>query len=104
MRCPVCKADNAQGPQCRRCKADLSLLFALEEQRRRELASARRSLIAGDWQAALDRAEEADWLRADEESWRLAALSHLLGRNFDAAWHSYRNWRAAKKAESSSTK
>ena len=40
MHCPVCKADNSQGPQCRRCKADLSLLFALEEQRRRTLAEA----------------------------------------------------------------
>src|SRR5262249_17865113 len=33
MRCPVCKAENAQGPACRRCKADLSLLFAVEARR-----------------------------------------------------------------------
>ena len=33
MQCPVCKADNAQGPLCRRCKADLSLLFRLEARR-----------------------------------------------------------------------
>ena len=24
LRCPVCKADNTQGPACRRCKADLT--------------------------------------------------------------------------------
>ena len=36
LRCPVCKAENAQGPNCRRCKADLSLLFALEDRRARE--------------------------------------------------------------------
>ena len=30
IRCPVCKAENSQGPTCRRCKADLSLLFRLE--------------------------------------------------------------------------
>ena len=40
MRCPVCKADNAQGLQCRRCKADLALLFQLEEQRARALEQA----------------------------------------------------------------
>ena len=27
MRCPVCRADNTEGPQCRRCRADLSPLF-----------------------------------------------------------------------------
>ena len=47
MRCPVCKAENAQGPACRRCKADLSLLFALEERRAWALAEARRLLAAG---------------------------------------------------------
>ncbi len=46
MVCPVCKAENAAGPACRRCKADLSLLFQLEEQRERTLAAARRLLAA----------------------------------------------------------
>ena len=33
MRCPVCKADNALDPACRRCKADLALLVQVETQR-----------------------------------------------------------------------
>lgn len=94
MRCPVCKADNSQGPQCRRCKADLSLLFALEEQRRRTLAEARNCLRRGEWQAAMEHAKTADWLHGDEESRRLMAMAHLLGRDFAAAWRSYQNRRS----------
>ena len=40
MLCPACKADNAQGPACRRCKADLSPLWALEARREALLALA----------------------------------------------------------------
>ena len=35
MKCPVCKAAVQLGTQCRRCKADLSLLLALRAQQRR---------------------------------------------------------------------
>ncbi|HTU89149.1 MAG TPA: hypothetical protein VMF69_03535 [Gemmataceae bacterium] len=101
MRCPVCKADNLQGPQCRRCKADLSLLFALEEQRRRTLAEARRNLRRGEWQAAAKYAETANWLRSDENARQLTALAHLLGRDFAAAWRCYLNWRAAREGDRS---
>jgi hypothetical protein len=96
MRCPVCKADNPQGPQCRRCKADLSLLFALEDQRRRTLVEARSCLRRGEWQAAVEHAETANWLRGDEESRRLMAMAHLLGRDFAAAWRCYQDWRVAR--------
>ena len=41
LRCPVCKAENAQGPNCRRCKADLSMMFALEDQRAPVMEEAR---------------------------------------------------------------
>jgi hypothetical protein len=102
MRCPVCKAENAQGPACRRCKADLSPLFALEDQRRRTMAEARRCLQCGDWQAAVGHAETADWLRGDEESQRLMAMAHLLGRNFTGAWQFYRTWRAARRNKTES--
>lgn len=96
MRCPVCKAENSQGPQCRRCKADLSLLFALEEQRQRTLAEARRCLQRGDWQAAVEHAETAHWLRGDEESQRTRAAARLLARDFAGAWRSYQSLRAAR--------
>jgi hypothetical protein len=100
MRCPVCKADNPQGPQCRRCKADLSLLFALEEQRQRTLAEARRCLRRGEWQAAAEYAETANWLRGDEDSRQLEAMAHLLHRDFAGAWNCYRNCQSARRVES----
>lgn len=99
MRCPVCKADNSQGPPCRRCKADLSLLFALEDQRQRALSEAQRCLRRGEWQAAVERAETASWLRNDDESGRLMAMAHLFNKDFAAAWRSYQNWRAAQRSE-----
>ena len=40
MRCPVCRAAVQQGPQCRRCKADLSLLLAFRAGLRRRAAEA----------------------------------------------------------------
>jgi hypothetical protein len=89
MRCPVCKAENAQGPQCRRCKADLSLLFDLEDQRARALASARQALARGHGREARHEAARADWLRSDGESRRLLAVAYLLERDFKRAWASY---------------
>jgi len=103
MRCPVCKADNSQGPQCRRCKADLSLLFALEEQRRQMLTEARRCLRQGQWQAARKHAQTANWLRSDEDTQRLVAVAHLLNRDFAAAWQCYRNWHALRRDQSSNS-
>ena len=85
LRCPVCKADNTQGPSCRRCKADLSLLFALEEQRRQALAEAHRAAAAGNRHSFLVWAERADTLRRDDESRRLLAVAHFLHRNFAEA-------------------
>lgn len=99
MRCPVCKADNRQGSQCRRCKADLSWLFALEEQRQRTLAEARNCLHRAEWQAAVRHAETANWLRGDEDSRQLLAVAHLLGRDYAGAWQCYENWRVARRAE-----
>lgn len=96
MRCPVCRADNAQGPQCRRCKADLSLLFALEEQRQGALAEVRRCLGRGEWQAAVEHAESANWLRGDDSSRQLEAVARLLNRDFAGAWQCYQIWRGMK--------
>lgn len=101
MRCPVCKADNLQGPQCRRCKADLSLLFALEEQRQRRLAEARRWLIRGEWQEAARHAEAANWLRCDEDSLQSTAVTHLMNRNFAGAWLCYQNWQTSQRGDAS---
>jgi methylphosphotriester-DNA--protein-cysteine methyltransferase len=89
MRCPVCKAAVEQGPQCRRCKAELSLLFAMEDQRHRLLAEASRLLAQDHIPEALTTSAQADALRSDADSWRLLALSHLLRRDFAAAWRYY---------------
>ena len=66
MRCPVCRADNDQGPQCRRCRADLASLFALEDQRRRVIRGAFRRLAAGELRRARMLTEGARALRDDE--------------------------------------
>jgi hypothetical protein len=89
MRCPVCRAEVEQGPQCRRCRADLSLLFELEEQRRRALTAAYQCLQQGRYPYALALAEGAETLRRDEETRRLRALIYFLQRNFAQAWAVY---------------
>jgi hypothetical protein len=91
MRCPICQADNDQGPQCRRCRADLSLLWTLEKQRRQAVREAYQTLVAGQLGESLALASYADDLRRDEESGRLLALAHLLRRDFVTAWQSHRS-------------
>jgi hypothetical protein len=90
MRCPVCRADVDAGPQCRRCRADLSLLFTLEDQRRQSLRAAYEACAAGQPERMLVHAVRADELRRDEESGGLVALARLLRRDFAGAWHVYR--------------
>lgn len=89
IRCPACKADNERGPSCRRCKADLAMLFALEGRREALLARARAMAAAGLWREAYAAAGEADSLRRDEASMRLVAVAALFCRDFHQAWRSY---------------
>jgi hypothetical protein len=88
--CPVCRARPETGPQCRRCKADLTLLFALEAQRDSALLEARRSLAAGRPGEALALAHGADRLRRGSDARRLMAAAHLVRRDFASAWRCYR--------------
>jgi hypothetical protein len=85
MQCPVCKAENTQGPTCRRCKADLSLLFRLETQHKRLLVEARRRLGVGDVDGAWTLATRADGLCRDDDSRRVLAVAALLAGNFEQA-------------------
>jgi hypothetical protein len=102
MRCPVCKADNVQERACRRCKADLSLLWEVEERRAALLASARHRL-AGlevletgvDGDPAGEHAAAAGRLRAGVDALRVTAMSKLLGRDFAGAWRAYLAVKAA---------
>ena len=89
MRCPVCRAENDQGASCRRCKADLTLLFAVQTQRDAVLAQARDCLLRAQPRKALALAQGADTLKTDEDSRQLIALSALLKRDFAGAWASY---------------
>lgn len=90
IRCPVCRAELNDSPQCRRCRADLALLIAVERQRRGLLDQAREQLRAGRPTAALSLTEQAAGLRPAADGQQLAALAHLLRRNFSAAWRAYR--------------
>ena len=76
MRCPV-------------CKADLSLLYALEERRVATLAEARRALAEGRLSEALDEAEQARRLRAGGDVGRLLAVIALLRGDFARAQREY---------------
>lgn len=90
MRCPVCKADKLQSPQCRRCKADLTLLVQLLEQRRLILHQGRLALQAGRWQEAETAAQRAHQLARDAESSQLLALAAVLQGKYHQAWQLYR--------------
>jgi hypothetical protein len=85
MRCPVCRAAVQSGPQCRRCKADLSLLFALEAERDYLLAEASRHAHAGHWREFRSAVVAAHELRADDRSRKLRALAHLLNGDREQA-------------------
>lgn len=87
--CPCCRAMNDAGPACRRCKADLSLLFALEEHRDQLLAEARRLAADGRVGDALAVVGEAEAIRAGDDARRLRAALHLLNRDFPAAFACY---------------
>ena len=89
MRCPVCRAENDEGPNCRRCRADLGALFALEEQRRRALDAAYRSLAAGQTRRAHALAQGARALHDDAEVRRSAAMCALVARDFASTYRIY---------------
>jgi hypothetical protein len=89
MRCPVCRAEVEEGPQCRRCRVDLSLLFTLEGQRQQTLAAGYQALGRGQWQKARSLGEQAGALRQDYAAQRLVALAHLLAGDFGRALHDH---------------
>ena len=89
LACPVCKADNA-GPTCRRCKADLGMLFALSDRRSELLAATRMAYNQNRLTDAWRFASAANEHRQDEESLRWIAMLQLLQGNFGEAWRAYR--------------
>jgi hypothetical protein len=82
---------------CRRCRADLSLLVALEKERTRFVAAAKLAIACGQGQEALLQAEAAERLRSGDDTDRLVALGHLVRRDFSAAWIKYKNMQIRQK-------
>jgi len=76
---------NTEGTTCRRCKADLSLLVQIDTQRAQSIARAWRCVATGSNIEVIQAATHAHECRADQESWRLMAVAHLLNRDFAAA-------------------
>jgi hypothetical protein len=69
----------------------LSLVTYLERERERLLAAASLAIASADGQEALAHARTAQGLRQGDDVERLLALSHLVCRDFSAAWSRYRN-------------
>ncbi len=89
ITCPCCRASNDAGPACRRCKADLSLLFAVAAQRASLIAEAQSFAGEGKFTEALRSLEEADALRSGDDVRQLRATVLLAAGDFVAAWGAY---------------
>jgi hypothetical protein len=98
MQCPVCKAENVAGPACRRCKADLTSLVALEECRDVLLAASHEHLVRGESLRAAERALLAQRYRDGEDARRALAVATLLHRDFGSA---LRYWQHVQELRSS---
>lgn len=93
INCPVCRAAEQTGPQCRRCRADLSLLVGLETRRSELMARARHLVQQKDWHRAVDIVEEANSLRQDFESQQTLAVLAVLRHDYRRALAIHRQLR-----------
>jgi hypothetical protein len=88
LACPACRAENSQRT-CRRCRADLGMLWDLEARRDRLLIEAAGALRERDWARAVDLAQAVLQLRNGADAVRLIACAYLLRGKFYRAleWH-----------------
>lgn len=98
--CPCCKAVNEAGPACRRCKADLALLFQLEADRDALLNRARQLAQVADFTNALNALRQVNELRRGDDALRLIAAVKLLARDFTGALAAYHDVNTATRAAS----
>lgn len=88
LTCPCCKAANT-ADVCRRCKADLSLLEALEAAREHHLTLARRFAAELRTSEALSHLDHAAALRPADDLRPLRASVLLLDGRFADALAAY---------------
>lgn len=86
LTCPVCRAGNDAGPDCRRCKADLTLCFAVERQRTAALVAAHAAAAQGDLPRAFSHVGRTAALRRGADVQQLRATLALLAGDFAGAW------------------
>ncbi len=84
IACPCCKASNAAAT-CRRCRADLTLLFRIEERRNYHVNVAKRFAADSRWAEALRQIDSAEQLRAGEDVNGLRAALFLHQGHFGEA-------------------
>ena len=85
LNCPVCRAENSTGPTCRRCRADLSLLMAVEARRDHHVASAKAAMQDGRLDDALEDLSKAEGLHSGVDLGKLRACVYLLAGDYPAA-------------------
>jgi hypothetical protein len=90
VACPCCRASNETGPNCRRCAADLTLLFRLESDRDALLAAAADDIASGRAAAALAALAQAEALRPGDDLVRLRAVAKLTNLDFASALRDYK--------------
>jgi hypothetical protein len=86
-----------QGPNCRRCRADLSPLFSLEQKRQALLTAASHLIRFGHVREAAALIHKSEEMQRDSSSARLLALCALLSRDFTSAWRLYQREAKMKK-------
>lgn len=89
IACPACRAENTERT-CRRCRADLGMLFDLEAARSQWLVESSRLMTTAP-KKSLAAAEAARSLRDGPDAIRLQACAHLLLRDFAAAAQAWSN-------------
>ena len=84
--CPCCKATGNETTTCRRCKADLTPIVRLDEDRTQLLALAHVRLREGNFERAGQLLGRAEALDIDETSRQLRAMLALVQGDFEQAW------------------
>ncbi len=84
LTCPCCRASN-ETATCRRCRADLSLLMAVEARRDFHVVSAKRFAADGRAGEALTHVARAEQLRGGEDLRQLRATLLLLHGDYAGA-------------------